>query len=109
MATTYKVLGQSAPAATTATTIYTVPASTEAIVSTIFICNRGATSATYRIALREGGAALVDKHYLVFDAPAAGNDTTTITSGITMSAGDLLIVYASNANLTFNVSGSEIS
>ena len=35
MATTYKVLGQSNPSATTATTLYTVPASTQAVVSTI--------------------------------------------------------------------------
>ena len=32
MAVTYKILGQSAPSATTETDLYTVPASTEAII-----------------------------------------------------------------------------
>jgi hypothetical protein len=40
MATTYKVLGQLNPAATTPTTLYTVPASTSTVVSTITICNQ---------------------------------------------------------------------
>jgi hypothetical protein len=35
MPTTYKVLGQSNPAATTATTLYTVPSATQAVVSTV--------------------------------------------------------------------------
>ena len=44
MATTYKVLGQSNPAATTATTLYTVPAATSAIASTITICNQSTSN-----------------------------------------------------------------
>ncbi len=58
MATSYKVLGQSNPSATTATSLYTVPAATQAIVSTITVCNQAATAATYRIAVRIAGAAL---------------------------------------------------
>jgi len=46
MPTTYKVLGQSAPSATTATTLYTVPSATSAVVSTLVVANRAATSAT---------------------------------------------------------------
>ena len=46
MATNYKVLGQSIPSATTATTLYTVPAATQAVVSTITVCNQAATAAT---------------------------------------------------------------
>jgi len=54
MATTYKVLAQSAPSATTETTLYTVPSSTSAVVSTIAITNQAGTSGTYRIAVRPG-------------------------------------------------------
>ena len=40
MATVYKVLGQSAPAATTAADAYTVPSLKYAVVSTITVANR---------------------------------------------------------------------
>jgi len=109
MATAYKVLGQSAPSATTATDVYTVPASTEAVVSTIFLCNRGSTAATYRIAVRPDGATLANQHYLAYDAIILGNDSVAITVGTTMNAADIITVYASTANLSFNVFGSEIS
>jgi len=109
MATTYKVLGQSAPSATTATDVYTVPVSTEAVVSTIFICNRGSTAATYRISVRPNGATQADQHYLAYDAVILGNDSVAITVGTTMDAADVITVYASTANLSFNVFGSELS
>lgn len=52
MATTYKVLGQSAPAAATATSLYTVPSATEAIISTINVVNVNSASDIIRIAVR---------------------------------------------------------
>ena len=109
MATAYKVLGQSAPSATTATTLYTVPSATETVVSTITVCNRSATSGTYRISVRPDGASLANQHYLVYDSSCFGNDTVTLTLGITMNASDVLEVYASSANFSFNAFGSEIS
>lgn len=109
MATTYKVLAQSAPSATTATDIYTVPASTMSVLSTIVVANRAATSATYRIAVRPNGATLANQHYLAYDVTVGASDSTTITLGITMDAADVLTVYASTANLSFNVFGSEIA
>jgi hypothetical protein len=109
MATTYKVLGQSAPDATTATTVYTVPSATETVVSTIAVCNRGATGATYRIAIRPNGATLANEHYIAFDSAITANNTTMITVGITLDAADVVEVYASNTNLSFSLFGSEIA
>ena len=109
MATTYKVLGQSAPSATTATALYTVPSTTQAVVSTIAVCNRAGTAATYRIAVRPAGATLANEHYIAYDAPLAANDSTFITIGITLGATDVITVYASSANLSFSAFGSEIS
>ena len=109
MPTVYKVLGQSAPAATTATTLYTVPASTSAVVSSIVIANRDAASATYRIAIRPAGAALANQHYVAYDCSVGANDTTALTLGLTLATTDVVTVYASTANLTFNAYGSEIS
>ncbi len=108
MATTYKVLGQVAPSATTATTLDTVPSATQCVVSTIAVCNRAATAATYRIAIRPGGATLANEHYIAYDSTVAANDSTMITIGITLGAADVITVYASTADLSFNAFGSEI-
>lgn len=102
-----KVLAQSAPSATTSTDIYTVGSSTETVISTIFVCNRSAAPATYRIAVRPNGATLANQHYIAYDVTVGASDSTTITSGITMDAADVLTVYASTANLSFSVFGSE--
>ena len=109
MATTYKTLGQSAPSATTAAALYTVPAATETIISTITVCNRGTAAGTYRIAVRPNGATLANQHYLVFDASLPAKATDTLTLGITVDATDVVEVYASTADFSFNAFGSELS
>lgn len=109
MPTIYKVLGQSAPSATTPTTLYTVPSSTEVVISTVTVCNRGASTGTFRISVRPDGETLANKHYLAFDASCAAKDTITFTIGITMNASDVLEVYASTADFSFNAFGSELT
>jgi hypothetical protein len=104
----YKVLGQSAPAATTDTDVYTVPSATEAVISSIVIANRSGTAGTFRLAVRPDGSAIANQHYLAYDVPIAGNDSTTLTLGVTMDAADVLSFYASSANQSINVFGSEI-
>lgn len=102
----YKVLGQLA-ATTTATAVYTCPASTETVISTITVCNRAAAAKTYKIILRPDDEALADKHYLAYDVGIAANDTVALTLGITMDASDKLYVSSSTNDLSFNVFGSE--
>jgi hypothetical protein len=109
MAFTYKVLGQSAPSATTNTDVYTVGSSKQAIISTITVANRAATAATYRIAVRPDGATLASQHYLAYDVAIAANDTTVLTIGVTLGDTDVITAYASSANLSIGVFGSEIS
>ena len=109
MAITYKVLAQSAPSATTNTDAYTVGSGKQAMISTVTVCNRGASSATYRIAVRPDAATIADEHYIAYDATVPANDTIALTIGITADASDVVTVYASNANLSFNFFGSEIA
>ena len=109
MATTYRVLGQSNPSATTATTLYTTPAATQTIVSTITVCNQAATAGTYRIAVRVAGAALAANQYVAYDVSLPANTTDTLTLGVTLAATDVITVYASSANFSFNAYGSEIA
>ncbi len=109
MAITKKVLGQSSPAAATATTLYTVPAATSAVVSTITVCNRSATATSHRIAIRPAGAALANQHYLAYDVPIGGNQMQALTIGIGLAATDVITVYATLATLSFNAYGLEES
>ena len=113
MATTYKVLGQVNPSVATPTTLYTVPAGTQTVVSTISVCNLTSGEQTFRIAIRPavGGTAetLANKHYIAYDSKVAGNDTLFITIGATLGAGDVITVYEAAADITFNAYGSEIA
>lgn len=109
MATSYKVLGQSAPSATTNTTLYTVPSATSAVASTLSICNRASTASTCRVAVRPAGAAITDSQYMIYDASVAANDTLLLTLGIALATTDVVTVYASTANLSFSLFGSEIT
>jgi len=109
MATTYKVLGQSAPSATTATALYTVPASTSAVVSTINVCNRSSSSVAFRVAVRPAGASLANQHYLCYDLLVPANDAIALTLGVSLAATDVLEVYAANGDLSFAAFGAELS
>jgi hypothetical protein len=110
LANAYKVLAQSDPTAETATDVYTVPAATEAVISTVIIANRAATANTFRLSVRPDGAAQADEHYIAYDVPIAANDSTTLTLGITLDAADVLTVYTgASATISVNVFGTEIS
>jgi len=109
MATSYKILGQVNPSATTNTDVYTVPAASSAVVSTISITSLDASSQTFRIAFRKAGASIDNKQYLAYNTTIAALDTVVLTLGITLAATDVITVYASNANLVFQVFGSEIA
>lgn len=109
MATTYKVLGQSAPSASSDTTLYTVPAATSAVLSTINIANRGSTAASFRIAIRPAGATLANQHYIAYGVPIDAVDSIALTLGFSLAATDVITVRASTADLTFSAYGAEIT
>lgn len=108
MATRYKVLGQVAPAATTDTTLYTAPALTETIISTLVVANRASSGANFRIAVRPFGATLSNEHYVAYDVSVGANDSTTLTLGMTLASSDVITVRASSADTSFSLFGSEI-
>jgi hypothetical protein len=109
MATTYKVLGQSAPAAATPDDVYTVPSATTAVISTINICNRGAVTESFSIAVRPAGATISDEMYLAYECPVPGNDSIALTFGVTMATTDVMTVSATSADFSFSVFGSELT
>jgi len=109
MATTLKVLWQSNPSATTLTTLYTVPAATSTVASSIVICNRSATATSFRVAVRPAWAGISNEHYLYYDVTIAGNDTFIATIGISLATTDVVSVYATLATLSFSLFWQENS
>ena len=108
MANTIKTLAQSNPSAASLTDLYTVPGGTSATVSTITVCNQGATT-TFRVSVAVAGAADVVKQYIYRDLQLTANDTFAATLGITLGAGDKVRIYAGTANLSFNLFGCEVT
>lgn len=108
MATAYKVLGQISPSANTNTTLYTVPAATSAVTSTLVVCNRG-VSTNFRIAVRPAGTTLANQHYLIYDNYVNAGDSVFLTLGVTLATTDVVTVYAGTANASFSLFGSEIT
>lgn len=110
MASTYKVLGQICPSTTAATALYTVPATTSVVVSSIVVANLATSNNTYRLAIQPNGATLASQHYLGYDVTVPANDSTTLTLGLTMDASDVVTVRSSSANnLVFQIFGVEIT
>lgn len=108
MAETYKILGQ--VAGTTAfSNVYTVPASTQTVVSSIIVTNRSSSNTNYRIGVLPAGAALANQYYIAYDSVIAGNDAIGLSLGITLGNTDVITVNASSNVLTFSVFGTEIT
>jgi hypothetical protein len=110
MAINYKILGQAHPAGTAETNVYTVPADTQTIVSTLSITNVTGSSASARVWVRIAGASTAHVNAILFDVPLAANSVAAFTLGITLDATDVVTVKSSSGgSLTFQLFGSEIS
>lgn len=109
MATALKVLGQRDPAAAALEDIYTVPAATQVLGSSIVVCNRSGTATKFRIAVRPAGGAISDEMYLYYDTPISPNNTFAAVIGFTLEATDVVSVYALDATLSFNLFGQEVT
>ena len=109
MTTTYRVLGQTNPAANTLTTLYTVPTGTQTIISTVTVCNQSANTASFKLAVRPGGAAIDPKHYINYNTPIPGNDSISVKIAMTLGTTDVVSVNASTSLVSFGAFGSELS
>lgn len=103
----YKV-AQSNPPATTDTDLYTVPASKEAVISTLSVANTGA-DASFRISVRPLGATLSDEHYIVYETTLAAGESKFFTIGMALAATDVVTVRASTSNVAFTAFINETS
>jgi hypothetical protein len=109
MAIHYKVLGQAVPSANaTWTQLYAVPTGKEAVCSSLTVANLTADDILYRVRVRVAGEAAANKQTLVYDTAAAGGVSQALQLSMTVSAGDIVEVYAASTSIAFNLFGSEL-
>jgi len=94
---------------TTYATLYSTPAATEAVISTIVICNTATSPATYRIGLEEGDLTPGASKWIVYDTTVPANDTVFLTVGMTLAPEKYIRVSSSANTVTFSAFVSEIS
>ena len=110
MAIAYKPAQVQGTASTgTYATLYETPSATEAVISTIVICNTAAASATYRIGLDTTAGTPGASEWLVYDATVGANDTVALTLGVSLDAGRFIRVSSSADTVAFSAFVSEIS
>ena len=107
MADVIKVLGQLDVSATTITTLYTVPDLAQTTVSSLVICNRSGSGITFRVSIHVAGAGADDKQFIFYDEALAATTTKTVVIGMCLNQADVVKVYASAANVSFNLFGVE--
>jgi hypothetical protein len=107
---TYKILGQAAPAANTDSNLCVVGAGKQVVTSTLVVCNRSTTQgvAKFRVAVVPSGATLDAQHYLRYDELVEYRASQDIKIGMTLAAGDTVIVRSSDGNISFTLFGQEI-
>ena len=108
MSEIYKILGQVSPPSASWANLYTVPASAQAVISTISICNTTSASSSFKISLQPNGESVDIKHYIAFNSAIPAYDTLFISIGATLGDTDQVSVYGYTASLAFNAFGTEI-
>jgi hypothetical protein len=109
MAYSYKVLGQAIPAPQSNVDLYTVPASTSAIISTVNVCNQSASNVTFRLSIRPAGVTGTSKHFIVYDSPIPSQDTIALSLGMSLGNTDVITAWTYQGNISFAVFGTEIT
>ena len=107
MADAIKVLGQVAPSAPTTTVLDTVPNLPQTTVSSLVICHRNSGNQTFRVSIHGGGAGADNKQFIFFDKEITANNTLTVVIGITLNQADVVKVYSSTSDMSFNIFGVE--
>lgn len=88
-------------------TLYTTPAGSSAVVSTLSVNNTGNVATTYRYAVVPSGQTIAKKHWIALDISIPANSTTAYTIGQTLAAGDKIVVAADTADVAFTAFGNE--
>lgn len=100
MANTFKVLFRGA-ASTSNTTLYTVPASTTTLISSILVTNTASSVATFDLSLNDV--------LIANDVSVPANDTSLLEIKQVLPTGQTIKGLASATTVNFHISGLEIT
>jgi hypothetical protein len=110
MATNYKYSQvQGTSSVSTYATLYATPSSTQAVISSIVICNTSGSTQTYRIGLDTTEGTPGSSEWLVYDAVSPPNDSVCLTLGVCLDENKYIRVSSSANTITFSAFVSEIS
>ena len=107
MAQNYKILGQIFPGANTLTNVYVVPASTNTIINTIYVCNQSTQNANVDLIVRPIDETLSNNHYILKEQDVNQADTLILNLNLTLSENTILVAnnaHKSGQSLLGNVS-----
>ena len=110
MPNAYKILGQAAPASTAETDLYTCPAATEAVISSIVVCNVSTAAQTFSVLVTDGSTTTT-QHFIYYDTPLPVNDTFVASIAMTLNASDKVIVASGSTGtrIAYSLFGAEIT
>jgi len=100
----YKILGQVQPTANVLTTIYTVPAATNTMVTTITVCNQSANTVSVNVAANLSGSAVATRNFIVTSYALDAAETLVLEPRISLNVGSILSANITGANASSNVS-----
>jgi hypothetical protein len=107
VAETIKVLAQ-LDGPTSLTALYTVPAATSTVVSSLVIANRAAVTRTFSVKVAVGGAADDPKQFIYATVNLTKNNTFVATIGMTLAATDVIrVICDATGALNFTLFGTE--
>ena len=104
---TPKCLVKVVSVATTEKVLYLTPYATSSILTSIIVCNRGATTSTFRISNNTTSDVTSTSDYLYYDISITGNDTFVAEFNLPLITNNEIRVYSDTNNLTFSVYGKE--
>ncbi len=111
MADTYKRLNTTRTFTSgTATTIYTVPGATTALIRKILISNNGTVSGTVKLHHVESGGAADATNVILPTVTLSANEHCVDEAPFAMSTGDIIKAVGDGTNaITINVYGIEVA
>ena len=100
----YKILGQIQTTANVLTTIYTVPAATNTMISTITICNQSPNTVSVNVAANVSGSAVTTKNFIVSGYALGAAETLVLEPRVSLNVGSILSANVTGANASSNIS-----
>lgn len=94
---------------TTATTLYTAPASTTSIIKNIIICNTTANAATLTVSLVPSGGSAAASNRIMSTLNINANDTVAMDLSGVLATGDFIsALQGTSTALTVHITGVEV-